>query len=109
MDFEKGENVLEEFIEDMNELINYKKKYESAMNDKQTMSDELYKLMTKEYENTSYEDRCKQYIEHECSCCRYRIYGCDYQDNLPKDILQPIPSNKAWIPARKSCGHFEWS
>ena len=54
--------MLEEFIEDMNELINYKKKYESAMNDKQTMSDELYKLMTKEYENTSYEDRCKQYI-----------------------------------------------
>ena len=101
--------MLEQLIKDMNELLSYKEKYEHAIKDKQTMSNKLYELMTKEYEKTSYEDRCKQYIEHECSGCRYRIYGCDYQSNLPKDILQPIPSDKAWIPACKTCGHFEWS
>ena len=109
MDFEKGEYMLDELLKEIEVLRSYKNLYECALSDKQTMSDMLYEYMTKEYENTLYEDRCKSYIENNCSCCRHRLYGCDYQNNLPEDILQPVPSDRAWIPPRKNCGHFEWS
>lgn len=100
--------MLEELIKEMNELVDYKKKYEHAMADKQKMSDMLYEYMMKEYERTPYEERCKTYIEKHCSMCRLRGY-CDRKHNLSKDIMMPVPSDKAWIPAQKGCSMFEWS
>ena len=38
--------------------------------------------------------------------CKYEDY-CDA--SLSEDIWKPIPSEKAWIPARKGCEKFEWS
>lgn len=101
--------MLDELLKEIEVLRSYKNLYECALSDKQVMSDKLYEYMTKEYENTSYEDKCKSYIKDTCSCCRYRLYGCDHQNNLPEDILKPIPSDKAWIPSRKTCGYFKWS
>lgn len=101
--------MIEELIKELIELQSYKQKYEYAQKDKQTMSDKLYEYMMKEYENTSYEDRCKEHIEKTCSSCRHRFYDCDLQNNFPKDIWKSVESNKAWIPGRKSCEKFEWS
>lgn len=46
--------------------------------------------MMKEYENTSYEDRCKGHIEKTCSACRNRFYDCKLQNDFPEDIWEPI-------------------
>lgn len=97
--------MINELIKELNELLEYKDKYEMATKDKQRMSDELLKYMNKEYENQTYEERCKLYKEETCKCCRYNDY-CPYL--LPQDISKPIPSDMGWIPAKISCGKFEW-
>lgn len=97
--------MIEEIIKELSELQDYKRKYEYAQKDKQTMSDRLYEYMVREYKNTTYEDRCKEHIEKTCSACRYGI-ECDLQNNLPKNIRKPIESDNAWIPSLKSCGKF---
>ena len=101
--------MLEKIIEELSELVEYKRRYESAQKDKQTMSDMLYDYMLKEYEETPYEERCKMFFKHMCKGCRNQDYCLMYFNNeLPKDILMPIKSNKAWVPSTKSCGQFEW-
>lgn len=97
--------MVEELIKDIEELIEYKKKYESAIADKKVLSDKLYKYMMREYENKSLEERIADY-KNNCCGCRHQDY-CNIE--LPKDIGKPIPSEKAWIPASVSCGKFEWS
>lgn len=101
--------MLEKLIEELSELSEYKRRYESAQKDKQTMSDLLYDYMLKEYEATPYKERCKKFSEQSCKHCRNEDYCLMYFNNeFPKDILMPIKSDKAWIPATKSCGEFEW-
>lgn len=100
--------MLDELLKEIEELKECNKKYEHALKDKQTMSDKLYEYMMKEYENMSYEDRCRTHIETTCMCCRYRD-DCELKKCFPQEIWQPIPSDKAWIPGRKSCGEFRWS
>lgn len=101
--------MIEEFMQELEELKKCKKQLECALKDKQTMSDKLYEYMLKEYENTSYEDRCKLHIEHTCKSCRYRFECEDANVTFPQDVWKPIPSEKAWIPAHKTCEHFRWS
>lgn len=98
--------MIDELIQELNELLEYKDKYEMAMKGKQRMSDELLKYMNTEYENQTYEERYELYKKEICKCCRYNNC-CDYL--LPKDILKPVPSDKGWIPAKISCKKFEWS
>jgi hypothetical protein len=43
--------MLEDFIKDIQELIEYKKKYEDAMVARQRMSNELYNLYLEKYNN----------------------------------------------------------
>ena len=97
--------MIETLIKDIEELISYKEKYEHAIADKKTMSDKLYEYMLKEWESMGREERVLQYKEN-CRGCRHKDY-CSI--GLPEDIGKPIPSEKAWIPARVSCGKFEWS
>ena len=99
--------MITELIKELNELEEYKHEYEYAQKDKQTMSDLLYDYMIKEYEATSYGERCDKYIKNICKDCIGRD-GCQLQHTLPEDIGIPIKSDKAWIPATKSCGEFEW-
>lgn len=98
--------MLDELLKDINELKEYKKKYEYALKDKQTMSELLYDYMMREYESMTREEKVLVHQTNSCSACRHRDY-CSIE--LPEDIWKPIPSDKAWIPARKSCGRFEWS
>ena len=98
--------MLEQLIKELEELKEYKHKYECAIKDKQRMSDLLYEYMMKEYENTTKEERVLKFKQDTCRCCRYRDY-CSIE--LPDDIQKPIASNKAWIPATKSCGEFDWA
>jgi hypothetical protein len=100
----KDLKMLDELVKDLQELLDYKKKYEYIIKDKETMSDLLFELMTEKYNNTSYEDRREHFRENSCQCCRYE--GCNLE--LPQDIGKPIKSDKAWIPATKSCGNFQW-
>ena len=97
--------LVEELIEALNELTEYKKKYEYAIADKQVMSEKLYEYMLKEWENTGREDRVLKFKEN-CRGCRHQDY-CTI--SLPEDIGKPIPSDEAWIPSRVGCGKFEWS
>ena len=48
--------MIEQLIKDLEEILQYKDKYEHAMKDKQTMSNLLYEYMMKEYENTTKEE-----------------------------------------------------
>ena len=98
--------MIEQLIKDLEEILQYKDKYEHAMKDKQTMSNLLYEYMMKEYENATKEERVAKFKKDACSCCRGRDF-CSI--DIPDDIGKPIVSSKAWIPATKSCGYFEWA
>ena len=101
--------MLEKIIEELTELIAYKRRYECAQKDKQKMSDILYDYMLKEYEITPYEERCKKFHNDSCKHCRYE--DCcliSFKNEYPDDILMPVKSDRAWIPPRKGCGKFEW-
>lgn len=97
--------MIEELIKELQELQEYKHKYKCALKDKQTMSELLYDYMMQEYENTSKEKRIELHKTNCCSCCRYVDY-CNIE--LQDDVWKPIPSEKAWIPAKTTCGEFRW-
>ncbi len=99
--------MINELIKDMEELLQYKKKYESAIKDKQTMSNLLYEYMLKEYENTPKEERIANFKLKECVACKF-CFECDYR-SIPDDVGKPIPSNDGWIPNKKRCEDFQWS
>lgn len=98
-------SIMDELIAEINELKDIKKKYEFALNDKQKMSDLLYELMSEKYDNLPYEERAEWHKKEMCNHCRY--YGCGRE--LSDDIGCVLPSEKAWIPGRVSCKHFDWS
>lgn len=98
--------MIDELLNEITELKEYKRKYEFALEGKKIMSDELYELMMAEYERTPYERRAEEYKKNVCNDCRFR-WSCRIM--LPQDIGMPIKSNSAWIPGTKSCGSFEWS
>lgn len=101
--------MLDELLEEIQELREYKAKYEYAEKAKKEMSDLLYKYMMVEYESKSYDERVREYEREACSCCRYRSV-CENRKQLPLDILKPKPSDgKAWIPGRVGCSLFKWS
>ncbi|MCJ7965807.1 hypothetical protein MT487_01810 [Lachnospiraceae bacterium NSJ-171] len=98
--------MIDEFLNEIKKLQEYKKKYLCAVTDKQRMSDLLYEYMTKEYKRMSKQKRIEKYEEECCKYCRYREY-CKF--DFPDDIYKPIKNDNAWIPGRVTCGNFEWS
>ncbi len=98
--------MLDEIFNEIKELQRYKEKYLYAKKDKQRMSDLLYEYMIKEYDNMSKQERISKYEEECCRHCRYRGY-CEF--DFPENIYEPVRSDKAWIPGRKTCGRFEMS
>lgn len=98
--------MLGELINEIQELQEYKKKYEYVQKDKEVMSEKLYEYMMREYGNMSREERVLSYRTNSCSCCRYRDY-CEI--SLPENIWEPIKSDRGWIPGRVTCGKFDWS
>lgn len=101
--------MIDELISEINELKNYKKKYESTLKDKQAMSDLLYDLMSEKYNNLSYEERIEWHKKEMCNHCRYYPCVSKLSDKLPDDVGCVIPSEKAWIPSRVCCKHFNWN
>ena len=69
--------MIEELIKELNELQEYKKKYERAQKYKKQMSDELYEYMMREYESMSREERIVSHRAECCNYCRYESY-CNY-------------------------------
>ena len=100
--------MIEELIKEIEELKKYKFLYECQLKDKQRMSDMLFELMTKEYENTPLEVRKEKHIREQCKDCRGEWCDCDHS-RLPEDVYKPKVSDKAWIPAITICKDFEWS
>lgn len=98
--------MINELIDEIKKLQEYKKKYLCAVTDKQRMSDLLYEYMTKEYKRMSKQERIEKYEEECYKYCRYREY-CKF--DFPDDIYKPIKNDNAWIPGRVTCGNFEWS
>ena len=98
-------NILDRVLNEINELKEFKRLYESQKKDKQRMSDKLYELMMYKYNNTSYNERLLNFQEETCRYCRYEDY-CKIE--IPEDILKPIKSENAWISSTKSCGEFQW-
>lgn len=107
--------MLEELFKEIQELREYKRKYEYAVKDKEYMSALLYKYMIKEYEETPYEKRAESYENEWCRHCEHRSYydsDCWCYagvEKLPDDIYKPIPSDRGYVPSLKRCEHFEWS
>ena len=98
--------MIDEFLNEIKELQEYKEKYLCAVKDKQRMSDLLYEYMTKEYKRMSKQKRIEKYEEECCKYCRYREY-CKF--DFPDDVYKPIKSDNAWIPGMVTCGNFKWS
>ena len=98
--------MIDEFLNEIKELQEYKKKYLCAVKDKQRMSDLLYEYMTNEYKRMSKQKRIEKYEEECCKYCRYREY-CKF--DFPDDIYKPIKNDNAWVPGRVTCDNFEWS
>lgn len=97
--------MIDELITEINELKEYKEKYEYALADKQRMSNLLDELMSEKYDNLSYDERLKWHEKEICSHCRY----CGCGRKLADDIGCFLPSEKAYIPSRICCKNFDWS
>ena len=97
--------MLQELVDEINKLLEYKQKYEHAERDKKSMSNLLFEFMLKEYDSKTYEERCSEYKKIVCRTCRYRE-DCEFE--LPKNIWEPIQSDKNWIPGKQTCEHFKW-
>ena len=97
--------MIDELLKEIQELKEYKRKYDLAIIEKQRMSDMLYELMTNEYLDKTLAERKAQYSKD--MCCNCRSYGYCTKE-LPENIEEPIKNNKAWIPATRSCKQFEW-
>ena len=102
--------MLNELLKEIEELKTYKRKYENAIKDKEAMSKLLYEYMIKEYEDMTKEERIKIFEKEFCGHCRFIDYCRNhFEKEYPEDILKPFPSDRAWIPPKKSCDMFEWS
>ena len=100
--------MLEDLIEELKELQEYKEKYYDALADKRRMSDKLYEYAMNEYNRISYEERKKCHINEWCRCCKYKPVDRDKCDKeLPEDINVPIPSNSAYFPQVKHYDEFD--
>ena len=99
--------MLDKFIKDINELMEYKTKYECAIKDKQSMSDTIYDLYLEKYNNQTFKERKQIYIDDVCRCCKYR-FNCS-KEVIPESVLMPIKSDIAWFPISTGCKEFEWS
>lgn len=100
--------LIGQLIEELQELQGYKEKYECVQKDKEIMSQTLFEYMQREYKQKNYNERSEEYRKNTCCSCRYRD-GCGLKDNLPENIGEPVPSDKEWIPGRKTCENFRWS
>ena len=101
--------MLDELLEEIQELKEYKTKYEYAEKDKKEMSDLLYKYMMSEYREKMYRDRAEKYRKEWCIHCKYHCDDDNCGIDLPVNILEPIRSDKNWIPGYVGCRYFKWS
>jgi len=100
--------MLDELMLEISRCEEYKKQNEYLKADKLKMSEKLYELMLEKYNNTPYEERARLFENESCKCCRNKYY-CEIELNeLPEDIMKPIPSCNGWIPTTTGCGGFEW-
>lgn len=96
--------MLDVIIKELNELKDFKSKYEHSLVDRRTMAKKLFQLMIEKHNNQTYEERCEIHRNDYCKCCR----SCGCGRELPEDVLTPIENND-WIPSIKTCKHFELS
>lgn len=99
--------MLEEILKEIEELKEYKKKYECAEKDKERMSEYIYENELEKWKNKTYISKVKEYQENNCKDCRF-CFGCDIKTHLSEDIGKPI-KNKGWFPGKKMCGNFKWN
>lgn len=109
--------MLEEFLKEIEDLKKYKEKYKWSEKDKEKMSKLLFEYMTKEFKQKDYQTRVNEHISEFCRNCRY-YYGdneeCKWlegtpKDRLPENILEPIKSEKNFIPGKRICKDFyDW-
>lgn len=79
--------ILDRVLNEINELKEFKRLYESQKKDKERMSEKLYELMMYKYNNTPYDERVAEYKKESCSCCKYEDY-CEIK--IPENILEPV-------------------
>lgn len=98
--------MLEQLLKEINDLKEYKFKYECAEEDRKHMSNYIYEEELSKFKEKSYEARANKFREDTCKCCRF-YYGCSIKEHLPEDIGKPIKSEN-WFPGYKTCEKFEW-
>lgn len=100
--------MINELINEIKELQQYKKLYECAIKDKERLAKYVYENERKKYWETKYEDRVKKHQEEHCKDCRYNDDCKVFEEGLDADILKP-KENKGWFPSYKVCENFKWN
>lgn len=98
--------MIEEILKELEELIQYKRKYEYAISDKQKLSDKVYEYEKEKFDKLTPEERVLKYKKDNCTRCRF---GDLCNMTLPHDIGMPVKSDLGYFPPTKMCGEFEWN
>lgn len=102
---------IDEFIQEINELKEYKTKYEQLLKEYNRTIEKLYEFELEKWENTRPQDRQKHFKEHHCRCCRWfsdlKGERCRISSNILKPELTEDGNGKKYI-GYQSCDDFEW-
>jgi hypothetical protein len=103
--------ILEEFLKEINELQEYKKKYEYLLKDYNYRMKKLFELELEKWENTKSQDRKEEFIKTTCRDCRHffdrESLTCEIEDDISKPFLREHGDGKKYI-SYKCCKDFEW-
>jgi len=103
---------MKEYLDEISKIVEkqvneqIEKKYSYLLADKKKMSEELYLVMSENYEKTPFEERKDKYKKDMCRCCRFN-WDCD-KSIIPENILKPVQSDRDWFPPKIGCEDFEW-
>lgn len=100
--------TIEKIISELNQLKEYKSKYENQLEAMQMMSDKLYELEMAIYKTRTPEENRQKHVDDVCFDCRYGKTPEKCGRSLPENVWMPTPSNKAWMPGRTICQDFRW-
>ena len=102
---------LEELIEEITQLKEYKEKYEYLLKDYNSNVESLYKFALEKWENAKPQDRQKHYKEKHCRHCRYfsDVKGerCRISSSILKPELKENDNGKKFI-CYQGCPDFLW-
>ena len=102
--------MIDDFLKEIHELQEYKKRYEYLLKDYNRAMEELCKFKLEKWENTRPQDRQKAYKETWCVHCRKLDDRKGYRCRISSDITKPSIAEENGRKYIKyfACERFEW-